>query len=333
MYLEEKKAVFSTRKVSYYKLQYETLQEIFEAQADSRPDGVAVLMDGKEITYHELEQRANRLARHLQSMGLKHGSLVAILLHRSVEAYVAILAVLKSGAAYVPLDPEYPLDRISFILKDAGASALVTTYDLARRHETFCGITVRVDIDSKAIEAESPARLPKEFVNASPHDLCYVIYTSGSTGRPKGVQIEHKSACNLVLGEGEIFKVRKTDRVCQAASLSFDLSVEEIWLAFHAGATLVPAGHGITRAGPDFSRFLNDNHITVLSSVPTLLFTIEEKEVSDLRLIILGGETCPEWLVARWTRSGRKIVNTYGPTETTVIATYADLIVGKPVTI
>ena len=217
MYLEEKKAVYSTRKVSYYKLNYETLHEIFEAQADARPEGVAVLIDGKGITYYELEQRANRLARRLRTRGLKHGSLAAILLHRSVEAYVAILAVLKAGAAYVPLDPEYPADRISFILKDAGVGVLITTDDLARSHERFRGITVRVDMDCKSIETESPTRLPKEFIDASPHDLCYVIYTSGSTGRPKGVQIEHKSACNLVLGEGEIFKVRKTDRVCQAA--------------------------------------------------------------------------------------------------------------------
>src|SRR2546425_2239813 len=140
MYLEEKKAVSSTRKVPHYKLHYETLHQIFEAQADAWPEGVAVLMDGKEITYYELEQRANRLARHLRTMGLKHGSLVAILLRRSVEAYVAILAVLKAGAAYVPLDPEYPADRTSFNLKDSGISALITIDDLARRHDTFRGI-------------------------------------------------------------------------------------------------------------------------------------------------------------------------------------------------
>src|SRR5437879_13619176 len=142
MYLEEKKALSSRRKVPYSKLSYETLHEIFEAQADAWPEGVAVIMDGKEITYYELEQRANRLARHLRTMGLKHGSLAAILLHRSVEAYVAILAVIQAGAAYVPLDPEYPADRTSFILKDAGVSAIITIDDIARRTETFISVTV-----------------------------------------------------------------------------------------------------------------------------------------------------------------------------------------------
>ncbi|PYV18848.1 MAG: hypothetical protein DMG07_03100, partial [Acidobacteria bacterium] len=151
-------------------------------------------------------------------------------------------------------------------------------------------------------------------------------------GRPKGVMIEHRSARHLVRAEARIFGVRPDDRVYQGASLSFDLSVEEIWLAFGAGATLVAATPEMARAGPDLARLLRDHGVTVLSCVPTLL-SILAGEMPALRLLILGGEACPGWLVARWARPGRRIVNTYGPTETTVIATYADLDAGKPVTI
>ena len=159
-----------------------------------------------------------------------------------------------------------------------------------------------------------------------------MIYTSGSTGRPKGVLVRHRSVCNLVEAEAEIFRVASEDRVCQIASLSFDLSVEEIWLAFQAGACLVPAIRELTHGGPDLSKFLVEHQVTVLSCVPTLLNMLDE-EIPTLHLVILGGEVCPENLVTRWARPGRRLVNTYGPTETTVTATYSDLTLGKPVTI
>jgi non-ribosomal peptide synthetase-like protein len=308
------------------------LHEIFEAQADARPENVAVVFGREETTYASLESRANRLARHLRSRGVGRGSVVAMLLRRSVNAYAAILGILKSGAAYVPIDPEYPADRVAYILGDSGAEALVTTADLARRHAEFGGAVVSVDADRDAIAAQMPTRLAREESRVSSRDLCYIIYTSGSTGRPKGVMIEHHNAWRLVQAEGQIYAARSDDRVYQGASLAFDLSVEEVWLAFHAGATLVAATPEMERAGPDLSRLLTESGVTVLSSVPTLISMLDE-DVPTLRLLILGGETCPERLVARWARPGRRLVNTYGPTETTVIATYAELLLGRPVTI
>jgi non-ribosomal peptide synthetase-like protein len=311
---------------------FQVLHEFFELQADVRPNDVAVMFGREATTYGELEARANRLARHLRSRGVQRGSLVAILVPRSADAYAALLGILKAGAAYVPLDPEYPADRVEYILENCAASALVTIAQLAGRHAGFGGAVIRVDADRDAIDAESSSRLPRGEIGVSPRDLCYVIYTSGSTGRPKGVMIEHRSACHLVGAEVRIFEVRPEDRVYQGFSLAFDASVEEVWLAFRAGATLVAATPEMAHAGPDLSRLLAESGVTVLSCVPTLLSMVAE-DVPTVRLLIFGGETCPDQLVERWSRPGRRLVNTYGPTEATVIATYADLTPGKPVTI
>src|SRR5438034_1552058 len=311
---------------------FQVLHEIFEVQADARPEAVAVMFDREETTYADLEARANRLARHLRSRGVQRGSLVAMLLPRSADAYAALLGILKAGAAYVPLDPEYPADRVAYILENCAASALVTVAELAVRHAGFGGAVIRVDADGETIDAESSIRLPRNVVGVGPRDLCYVIYTSGSTGRPKGVMIEHRSACHLVGAEGCIFNVRPEDRVYQGFSLAFDASVEEVWLAFRSGATLVAATPEMAHAGPDLSRLLAERRVTVLSCVPTLLSMLAE-DVPTVRLLIFGGETCPDQLVERWSRPGRRLVNTYGPTEATVIATYSDLSPGKPVTI
>src|SRR5262249_396609 len=151
--------------------------------------------------------------------------------------------------------------------------------------------------------------------------LCYVIYTSGATGRPKGVMVAHCSAVHLVRSEGLLFGVRPEDRVYQGSPLAFDASIEEIWLAFHAGATLVAPTPEAARSGPALARWLARRGVSVLSCSPTLLAMLAE-DVPTLRLLILGGESCPAPLVGRWARSGRRIVNTYGPTEATVVATH-----------
>src|SRR5206468_304263 len=288
------------------------LHEIFETRADLCPGALAVVSAGERLTYLELEERANRLARHLRARGVGRGSRAAMLLPRSADAYAALLGILKAGAAYVPLDPEYPADRVAYILENCAASALVTVAELAVRHAGFGGAVIRVDADGETIDAESSIRLPRNAVGVTARDLCYVIYTSGSTGRPKGVMIEHRSACHLVGAEGCIFDVRPEDRVYQGFSLAFDASVEEVWLAFHAGATLVAATPEVAHAGPDLSRLLTERGVTVLSCVPTLLSMLAE-DVPTMRLLIFGGETCPDQLVERWSRPGRRLVNTYGP--------------------
>ncbi|SMF11633.1 Pls/PosA family non-ribosomal peptide synthetase [Pseudogulbenkiania subflava] len=308
------------------------LHELFERQADLRASATAIRAGDECLSYGVLEQRANRLARYLRAHGVGRGARVALLLPRSLDAYVALLAILKAGAAYVPLDPDYPAERVLYILRDAAAEVLLTSTALAQRYTAYAGTVVQIDAERAAIAAQSPRRLPAEMVGLEPADLCYIIYTSGSTGRPKGVMIEHHSAVHLVCAEGRLFAVGPEDRVYQGASLCFDLSVEEVWLALFAGAALVSAPSTVACGGPDLAGFLNLHRITVLSCVPTLLAMLTE-EVPTLRLLILGGESCPQELVERWAGPGRRVVNTYGPTEATVIATYAELEPGQPVVI
>jgi non-ribosomal peptide synthetase-like protein len=301
----------------------ELLHELFEFQASRRPQQVALVCGNQEMTYDQVERRANQLAWLLRRSGVGKGSFVAILLPRSNDMYVALLAVLKAGAAYVPLDPDYPADRVAYILSDCGVHTLLTTSDLVDQRGDFAGHVVELDLQASEIDRQPPYRLPQAAVPTLWRDLCYVIYTSGSTGRPKGVQIEHRSACHLVRAEGHIFRVQPHDRVYQGFSLAFDASVEEIWLAFFAGATLVVGTSDMVHAGPALSGLLTQAGVTVLSCVPTLLAMLED-DIPTVRLLILGGEACPQALVERWWKPGRRMVNTYGPTEATVIATYAD---------
>ncbi|HEV3339815.1 MAG TPA: Pls/PosA family non-ribosomal peptide synthetase, partial [Pirellulales bacterium] len=308
------------------------LHQFFETQADHQPDQVALECGGERLTYAQLDRAANRLAHWFRSQGVGRGSLVALWLPRSVDAYVALLAVLKAGAGYVPLDPDYPLERIEFVLADSGAAVLVTHSSLVGEDRQPGPVVLRVDRSRAALARFLDERLPRDRFQARSDDLCYVIYTSGSTGRPKGVEIEHRSACHLVRAEAELFKISASDRVFQGFSLAFDASVEELWLAWFAGATLVAGTKEMIHAGPALATLLTDAGVTVLSCVPTLLAMMDD-DVPSMRLLILGGEECSAALVRRWCRPGRRMVNTYGPTEATVIATFADCDPARPVTI
>lgn len=307
------------------------LQQVFESTVDRWPDRAALQMGAQRLTYTELDRAANRMARWLRQAGVGRGSLVALWLPRCIDAYVSLLAVLKAGAAYVPLEPDYPFERVRFILDDCRAALLITNSSLLAHNVTGACRVLEIEMSHADIEQQPDCRLDRG-VACDPHDLCYVIYTSGSTGRPKGVEIEHHSAVHLVRAEAALFGVMPDDRVFQGFSLAFDASVEELWLAWSAGATLVAGTREVVRSGPDLPRFLREAGVTVLSCVPTLLVMMED-EIPSLRLLIVGGEECPATLVKRWCRPGRRMVNTYGPTETTVIATYADCSPGRPVTI
>ncbi len=313
----------------------ELLHELFESSADRGPERVAVLFGEARLTYRELEERANRIARRLRELGAGREDRVALYLPRSAEVYAAMLGVLKAGAAYVPLDPQTPADRAAFILSDSGAKCLITVAGFADKlgESIPDGVAVvLLDAESAALEALSSARVPRAETGTAPESLCYVIYTSGTTGQPKGVQIEHRNAVSLVRAESSLYGVTRDDRILQFFSIAFDASVEEFWLAFFHGATLVPAAGDALRAGPEFTKLLSNLGVTVFSSVPTFVAMLEG-DIPSLRIVILGGEICPESIARRWCRPGRTVFNTYGPTEATVIATASVLESSKPVTI
>ncbi len=293
-----------------------------------RPDRVAVQDGALELSYRELDARANQLARELIARGSGPGRRVGILLHRSWRTYAVLLAVLKSGAAFVPIDPAAPADRVEYIRSDAGLTLLVTTSDLAEGLDED-GL---VRLDRSVAEVGAHPRHPLPQRPPSQDTLAYIIYTSGSSGRPKGVAVGHPSICNFVDVITDVYDVRAHDRVYQGMTISFDFSIEEIWPTFAAGATLVVGPTDSRRIGAELGDFLADTGVTVFCCVPTLLATIP-RELPAVRTLLVGGEACNAGLVERWAHPGRRMLNTYGPTEATVTATWGELRPGVPVTI
>jgi len=311
----------------------EHLHHLFEESCDLFHDRPAIICNNRTITYIELDRQANRLARYLISCGIKPADRVGILLKRSINTYVALLAALKAGAVFVPMDTGFPEDRIKYIADDAELTALLTVSETACKYLDIPCQLILLDMIIEAMEKLPASRITETELQAqSPDNLCYIIYTSGSTGTPKGVAIEHPSICNFVRIAASVYGIGRRDRIYQGMTIAFDFSIEEIWPGLISGAAII-AGPDDTRClGNELADFLIRHKVTVLCCVPTLLATID-RDLPTLRTLIVGGEACPHKLVHRWSKTGRRMLNTYGPTEATVTATWGELHPDKPVTI
>jgi amino acid adenylation domain-containing protein len=308
-----------------------SLVALFEEQVDRRPDAPAVSLGAELLTYRELDERANRLARHLLANGVRPGDRVALGLERSLEMVVALLGVLKAGAAYVPLDPAYPAERLAFALEDSGAALVVTAGDLAGQ------LPVRallLDREADAIARQSTAR---PGLAIDPEMPAYVIYTSGSTGRPKGVVVPHGNVSRLFSATEGWFGFGPEDVWTLFHSYAFDFSVWEIWGALLYGGRLVIVPFWASRTPESFLQLLHEERVTVLNQTPSafrqLLWAEEQQpaggEGLSLRQVIFGGEALEPAMLGPWfsrhAEDRPRLVNMYGITETTVHVTFRPL--------
>ncbi|WP_314416322.1 Pls/PosA family non-ribosomal peptide synthetase [Streptomyces sp. DSM 40484] len=280
-----------------------TLVDILDASVRAYPDEPALDDGRRALTYRELAIEVEALRRRLSEAGVGPGDRVGVRVPSgSDELYVAILAVLAAGAAYVPVDAEDPDERAELVFGEAGVRAVV-------------GAGHELTVEGRS---EEPAARP-----GTEHDA-WIIFTSGSTGRPKGVAVSHRSAAAFVDAEARLFltddPIGPGDRVMAGLSVAFDASCEEMWLAWRYGACLVPVPRSQVRSGADLGPWLVEQEITVVSTVPTLAALWEPEALNEVRLLIFGGEACPPELVQRLVTEGREVWNTYGPTEATVVA-------------
>ncbi len=296
------------------------IHHLFEVQAERTPEATALLSPDGPMTYRDLNRRANQVAHYLRGLGAGPETLVALCMEHSRDMVIGLLGILKAGCAYLPLDPAYPKDRLAFMLDDAQASLVLTEQRLAARLPAHSARTICLDSDGEAISRHSDASCASRV---QPGNLAYVIYTSGSTGKPKGVEIEHRGVCNLARAQARAFDVRAESRVLQFASLSFDASVSEVFMALTTGAALCLPSALAQLTGPTLIGLLRDQEITHATLPPSVLAVLPAEELPALRSLVIAGEACPAELVARWA-GGRRVFNAYGPTENTVCATIGE---------
>ena len=307
------------------------LHELFENQVKASPNAAALITSSQTLSYSELNEQANKFAHYLRSQGIGRGALVGIYFERSALPIIAILGSLKAGAGYVPIDPTFPAERIKYILDETKAAALLTESVLVDRVAEFFSGTI-IQLDKAPLADQSGDNLPASALSAQPEDLCYLIYTSGTTGRPKGVMAEHRHAYLYTLAFNKVCGTKPADRVFQGFSLSFDGSIEEIWMAFSNGSSLVIPNRDTPRFGAELGAFLEKMGVTYFSTVPTLLSTIPDA-ISSLKVLVVSGEICPIELVNRWATPKLRMLNVYGPTEATVNTTAFECKPGKAITI
>jgi amino acid adenylation domain-containing protein len=310
------------------------LHELFEQQVEKTPDAVAVVFENQQLTYAQLNIKANQLAHHLQNVGVQPETLVGICMERSLEMVIGILAILKVGAAYVPLDPTYPTERLHFVLEDAQLKFILTQQKQSHKLSNDKTQLICLDTDGEIIAQQSRDNPNSQVIPAS---LAYIIYTSGSTGKPKGVLVNHANVVRLFAATDAWFKFNQQDVWTLFHSVAFDFSVWEIWGALLHGGRLVVVPYEVSRSPQAFYELLAQQQVTVLNQTPSAfrqLIQVDEsvaaaEKLRHIRYVIFGGEALELQTLQPWFEQygdkSPQLVNMYGITETTVHVTYCPL--------
>ncbi len=311
------------------------LHELFEQQVERAPDAIACVFENHQITYGELNQRANQLARYLQQRGVGAGQRVGILVERSLEMMVGLVGIQKSGAAYVPLDPYYPAERLRLVLDDARVPVLLTQHALLPSMPEHAAEVICLDSDWLQIAQQSTSN-PR--ASAKPEDLVYVIYTSGSTGRPKGVQVPHRAVVNLLSFMARELRMGPDDVFPALASFAFDMCIPELYLALVTGGRVVLARREMASNGEDLAALLRATGATIVHATPTTWSLLLEAGFTGKGIKrAIGAEPLPRELCNRLLEADNSLYNFYGPTETTVWSAFhhfrsaeEPVVVGRP---
>ncbi|MGO4295022.1 amino acid adenylation domain-containing protein, partial [Chitinophaga sp. RAB17] len=337
--------VFSGKAAGYPK--NKTIVDLFEEQVAIRPDAVAVVYEDQQLTYRQLNERANQLGHLLRSKGVKEETLVPICINRSLEMIVGIMGILKAGGAYVPVDPLYPEDRIRYMLKDTRATVAVSNLSSSAVCNAVPGIKTVIVLDTDLEIINDQPVHAVESIRSAEH-AAYVIYTSGSTGRPKGVLIEHVNVVRLFETDSPLYDFNEKDVWSMFHSFCFDFSVWEMYGALFYGGRLVVVPREATQDTTLFGQLLLEQKITVLNQTPSAFYVLQDyltahADTVSVRYVIFGGEALNPAKIKTWKAAypGCRLINMYGITETTVHVTYQELqaahlesstsVIGKPI--
>lgn len=313
------------------------VDQLISEQASRTPDAVAAVCGSRTLRYRELEQLANRVATRLQAAGVSPGTLVGIHLDRSLEMLIALLAVMKTGAAYVPLDPDFPHERLGYMVEDAGLRVLITQSRLAALSPGQC---TRLIIEQLLAEPEHVRSEVPEYAKAGGSDLVYVLYTSGSTGRPKGVALEHRNVVNFLLSMQCEPGMTSRDRLLAVTTLSFDIAGLELYLPLITGAMVIIAERDDVGDGSRLAALLERHQATVMQATPSTWRVLLESGWVGARgfKAVCGGEVLPRELAASLLSRCAQLWNMYGPTETAIWSTAhhvvdadATIPIGRPI--